>query len=185
MLKREVDLLPRLGVHSLWRTLTAFVTSRPWLKAQGLQLLGGALHIIAIGLAPLSLVEPIDTAGICFLVLLSIIYLGERAQLSDWLGIAVILAGIVLLGVTLVRPSEAFSYRPIVTWFFIIVLGVLAIRSFYIAFSRKGEDTSGFAGIGLGLLIGLNAVLINARFNTLDNRMRSDAWLRYDAGCPA
>ncbi len=169
LLKREVDLLPRLGVHSLWRTLKAFITSRPWLKAQGFQLLGGMLHIVAIGLAPLSLVEPIDTAGICFLVILSVIYLEERAQLSDWLGIAVILAGIVLLGITLVRPSEAFSYRPIVTWFFIIVLGALAIRSFYVAFSRKGEDTSGFAGIGLGVLIGLNAVLIKLAWNDIGN----------------
>ncbi len=169
LLKREVDRLPRLGVHSLWRTVKAFVTSLPWLKAQGLQLAGGVLHIIAIGLAPLSLVEPIDTAGICFLVILSVVYLGERARWVDWVGIAAVLAGIVLLGITLVRPTEAFSYRPIVTWFFILLLGGLVIRSFYIAFSRKGEDTSGFAGIGLGLLIGLNAVLIKLAWNDIGN----------------
>ncbi len=169
LLKREVDLLPRLEVHSLWRTLKAFITSRPWLKAQGLQFSGGMLHIIAIGLAPLSLVEPIDTAGICFLVILSVIYLGERARLSDWLGIAVILVGITLLGITMVKPSEAFSYRPIVTWFFIIVLAGLVIRSFYIAFSRTGEDTSIFAGIGLGVLIGLNAVLIKLAWSDVGN----------------
>jgi len=167
--KREVDQLPMLGAHGTLKTIKAFVTSRPWLKAQGLQLLAGLLHVVAIGLAPLSIVEPIGAAGICFLVILSVIYLGERAQLSDWLGIAVILAGIVLLGITLVRPSEAFSYRPIVTWFFIIVLGALAIRSFYIAFSRKGKDTSGFAGIGLGVLIGLNAVLIKLAWNDIGN----------------
>ncbi len=169
LLKREVDRLPRLGVHSLWNTLRAFVTSRPWLKAQGLQILGGLLHIVAIGLAPLSLVEPIDTAGICFLVILSVVYLGERARFWDWLGIGIVLLGIVLLGVTMVRPSEAFSYRPVVTWFFIIILGGLVVRSFWIAFSRKGEDTSGFAGIGLGVLIGLNAVLIKLAWNDIGN----------------
>ncbi len=169
LLKREVDRLPRLGVHSLAKTLKAFVTSVPWLKAQGLQVLGGVLHIVAIGLAPLSLVEPIDTAGICFLVILSVVYLGERARFWDWLGIGTILVGIILLGVTLVRPSEPFSYRPIVAWFFIIVLGALVIRSFWIAFSRRGEDTSAFAGIGLGLLIGLNAVLIKLALNDLGN----------------
>jgi drug/metabolite transporter (DMT)-like permease len=115
------------------------------------------------------LVEPIDTAGICFLVILTVVYLGERASLIDWLGIGVIILGIAFLGFSLVRPTEEFSYRPLVSWFFIILLLGVAVYSFYVAFSRKGEEVSTFLGIGLGVLIGLNAVLIKLAWDDIGN----------------
>ncbi|MHB8780942.1 MAG: hypothetical protein ACYC55_06125 [Candidatus Geothermincolia bacterium] len=169
LLKREVDLLPRLGVHGTLRTIWAFLTSRAWLKAQGLQLAGGFLHIVAIGLAPLSLVEPVDTAGICFLVILTVLYLGERASITDWIGIGVIILGIIMLAVSVVQPHEDFSYNPIITGFFILLLSGIVIYSFFVAFSRRGEEVSAFVGLGLGVLIGLNAILIKLGLNDMGN----------------
>jgi uncharacterized membrane protein len=158
--KREVDRLPRLGMHSFWSSARAFVTSRAWLRSQGVQFLGGGLHVLAIGLAPLSVVAPIGAAGVVFLVILTVVRLGERADWIDWAGISVIAIGMVLLGVSLVRPTEPFSYRPAVSWFFIIFLFGVVAFTLFLAFSRKEGEGSTFAGIGLGVLIGLNAVLI-------------------------
>ncbi len=163
--KREVDQLPMLGAHGTWSTIKAFATSRPWLKAQGLQLLAGMLHVVAIGLAPLSIVEPIGAAGICFLVILTVVYLGEKASWLDWLGIGIMVLGVALLGVSLVAPKQKFSYHPIVVWFFIILLLSVVIYSFYVAFTRRKEEISIFAGIGLGCLVGLNAILIKLAWN--------------------
>lgn len=163
--KREVDRLPRLGAHSFLKTLVAFFRSKLWLQAQALQLLAGMLHVIAIGLAPLSVIEPVDTAGISFLVILTVIYLGERAGWVVWLGISVIITGVLFLGISLVRPTHPFSYRPIAVWFFIILLFGVVIYSFYVAFSRKDGREASFVGIGLGVLVGLNAVLIKLAWN--------------------
>ena len=175
--KREVDQLPMLGAHGTLKTIKAFVTSKPWLKAQGLQLLAGMLHVVAIGLAPLSIVEPIGAAGICFLVVLTVVYLGEKASWLDWVGIGVMVLGVALLGVSLVAPKHKFSYHPIVVWFFIILLIGVVIYSFYVAFTRRKEEISIFAGIGLGCLVGLNAILIKLAWNDVGH-----LWSTYHLG---
>ncbi len=162
--KREVDRLPRLGVHSFWRAIKAFFTSRRWLKSQGIQIIGGGLHVLAIALAPLSVVQPIGAAGVIFLVVLTVAYLGEKADWIDWVGVSIIAVGLALLGVSMVKATQPFSYRPVVSWFFIaFLLGVVAF-SFWLAFRKRG-GSSVFAGIGLGVLIGLNAVLIKLAIN--------------------
>lgn len=164
MAKREVDRLPRLGVHSFGRAMKAFFTSRRWLQSQGIQIIGGALHVLAIGLAPLSLVQPIGAAGVIFLVFLSVTRLGEKAEWIDWAGVSTIAVGLVLLGVSMTKAAQPFSYRPVVSWFFIgFLLGVVAF-SFWLAFRKRG-DCSVFVGIGLGVLIGLNAILIKLAIN--------------------
>ncbi len=175
--KREVDQLPMLGAHGTWKTIKAFATSRPWLKAQGLQLLAGMLHVVAIGLAPLSIVEPIGAAGICFLVILTVVYLGEKASWLDWVGIGVMVLGVALLGVSLVAPKHKFSYHPIVVWFFIILLVSVVFYSFYVGFTKRKEEISVFAGIGLGCLVGLNAILIKLAWNDVGH-----IWHTYHLG---
>ncbi len=159
MAKREVDRLPRLGVHSFFHTFKIFITSRRWLQAQGLQFMAGGLHVLAIALAPLSVVEPIGAAGVIFLVVLTVIYLREKADWIDWVGVSVIVLGLVLLGLSMVKATQPFSYRPVVAWFFIVFLLAVVAFSFFVAFRRRGS-CSVVAGLGLGVLIGLNAVLI-------------------------
>ncbi len=162
--KKEVDQLPRLGVHGFGRAIKAFFTSPRWLKSQGIQFMGGGLHVLAIALAPLSVVQPIGAAGVIFLVVLTVVYLGEKAEWIDWAGVSIIAIGLVLLGVSMVKATQPFSYRPVVSWFFIaILLGVVAF-SFWLAFRKRGKG-SVFAGIGLGVLIGLNAILIKLAIN--------------------
>ncbi len=162
--KREVDRLPRLGVHSFGRAIRAFFTSRRWLKSQGIQFMGGGLHVLAIALAPLSVVQPIGAAGVIFLVVLTVAYLGEKADGIDWVGVSIIAIGLVLLGVSMVKATQPFSYRPVVSWFFIGFLLAVVAFSFWLAFRKRG-DCSVFAGIGLGVLIGLNAILIKLAVN--------------------
>src|SRR5450756_120716 len=60
IVKRELENLPRIGEESVFRTIKAFANCRPWLKAQGLQILGTGTHAVAVALAPLSVVPPIN-----------------------------------------------------------------------------------------------------------------------------
>lgn len=94
-----------------------------------------------------------------FLVVLTVVYPHEKADWIDRVGVSVIVVGLALLGLSMVKATQPFSYRPMVSWFFIVFLLSVVAFSFFLAF-RKKRDSSVFAGLGLGVLIGLNAVLI-------------------------
>jgi drug/metabolite transporter (DMT)-like permease len=171
MQKRELDKLPMIGSLKTWETIKAFATCRPWLEAQGLQFGGTFMKAIAVGLAPLSVVQPINTAGIALLAVLAITKLGERPSLSDWLGIGTIIIGIFMLGYSLFGvETKAFSYNPIVLWFFVILFFAVAGISLYNGFTKKHEHAPNLIATASGILIGLTAVIIKLGWNDFGSR---------------
>jgi len=171
MQKRELDKLPLIGSQSPLQTVKAFLACRPWLEAQGLQFAGTFIKGIAVGLAPLSVVQPINTAGIAVLALLAITRLGERPSLSDWLGIGTIVTGLFMLGRSLIGvPSKAFSYNPFVLWFFVILFFAVAGVSLFNGITKKGKQAANLIALANGVLIGLTAVLIKLAWNDFGSR---------------
>lgn len=168
--KRELENLPRIGTLSTMETIHAFINCRPWLKAQGMQILGAWTHNVAVGFAPLSVVQPINASGICVLVILAITKLKEKASPVDWLGIGAIMSGVLLLSISLFQtPSQQQEYRPIVLWFFIVLMIGAAISSLIAAVIRK-ERASSFLGIGVGLMVGLTAILTKLAWKDIADR---------------
>ena len=171
MQKRELDKLPLIGSQKPLRTVKAFLACRPWLEAQGLQFAGTFIKGIAVGLAPLSVVQPINTAGIAILAILAITRLGERPSLSDWLGIGTIVAGLIMLGRSLIGvASKAFSYNPSVLWFFVVFFFIVAGFSLFNGITKKGEQAPNLIAVASGVLIGLTAVLIKLAWNDFGSR---------------
>lgn len=171
LMKRELDHLPRIGSESALGTIHAFLNSRPWLKAQGLQILGAWTHNVAVGVAPLSVVQPINASGICLLVILAVTRLKEKASLVDWVGIVSIVLGVILLGISLIKtPGKTLEYRPVLLWFFMILMLAVSISALVAAFVRKDERASSFLGIGVGLMVGLTAILTKIAWQDVANR---------------
>jgi uncharacterized membrane protein len=171
MQKRELDKLPLIGSQKPLQTVKAFIQCRPWLEAQGLQLAGTLIKAVAVGLAPLSVVQPINTAGIAVLAVLAITKLGEKPSLSDWLGIGTIVAGLIMLGRSLIGvPSKAFSYNPFVLWFFVFFFFVVAGVSLYQGFTKRGEQAPNLIAVASGVIIGLTAVIIKLGWNDFGSR---------------
>jgi uncharacterized membrane protein len=171
MQKRELDKLPLIGSQKPLQTIRAFIACRPWLEAQGLQLSGTLIKAVAVGLAPLSVVQPINTAGIAVLAVLAITKLGEKPSLWDWLGIGTIIVGLIMLGRTLIGvPSKSFSYNPFVLWFFILFFFLVAGVSLYNGFTKKHEQASNLIAVASGVLIGLTAVIIKLGWNDFGSR---------------
>ncbi|NPV60045.1 MAG: hypothetical protein HPY75_10320 [Actinobacteria bacterium] len=171
MQKRELDKLPLIGSQKALETVKAFISCRPWLEAQGLEFAGTFIKAIAVGLAPLSVVQPINTAGIAVLAVLAITKLGERPTLSDWLGIGTIVVGLVMLGRSLIGVSaKAFSYNPFVLWFFVIFFFVVAGISLHRGFTNKGDQAPNLIAVASGVLIGLTAVIIKLGWNDFGSR---------------
>jgi len=171
MQKRELDKLPLIGSQKPLQTVKAFIQCRPWLEAQGLQLAGTLIKAVAVGLAPLSVVQPINTAGIAVLAVLAITKLGEKPSLSDWLGIGTIVAGLIMLGRSLIGvPSKAFSYNPFVLWFFVLFFFAVAGVSLYQGFTKRGEQAPNLIAVASGVIIGLTAVIIKLGWNDFGSR---------------
>lgn len=171
LMKRQLDFLPRIGSESAFRTIQAFFNSRPWLEAQGLQISGTFCHSLAVGLAPLSVVQPINASGICLLVVLAVSRLKEKATAVDWIGIGSIVMGVLALGVTLVKTAETVrAYRPVILWLFIVLLVGVAVASFTAALMREDERSSSFLGIANGVLVGLTAIFIKMAWTDIGNR---------------
>jgi len=171
MQKRELAYLPRIGSESTIRTIRAFFACRPWLQAQGLQISGTFLHMLAVGLAPLSIVQPINASGICLLVLLAVTRLKEKASVVDWVGISSIVLGVLMLGITLARShAPTSSYRPVILWFFITLMVGVAFTTLISAFTRTDDRASSFLGIGVGCLVGLTAIFTKMAWTDIGNR---------------
>jgi len=169
--KRQLELLPRIGQEKVLKTVKAFLSCRPWLAAQGVQIGGAWIHNVAVAFAPLSVVQPINAAGICLLVFLAITRLKEKASVVDWIGIISIVGGVLMLGVTLIKTQAATSaYRPVILWFFIILMMGVAVSTLLMAFVRKDERTSSLVGIGVGCLVGLTAIFTKMAWTDIGNR---------------
>ena len=169
--KRQLELLPRIGQEKALKTVKAFLSCRPWLAAQGMQIGGAWIHNVAVAFAPLSVVQPINAAGICLLVFLAITRLKEKASVVDWIGIISIVGGVLMLGVTLIKTQAATSaYRPVILWFFIILMMGVAVSTLLMAFVRKDERTSSLVGIGVGCLVGLTAIFTKMAWTDIGNR---------------
>lgn len=169
--KRQLGFLPRIGEASALETVRAFLGCRAWLGAQGMQIGGAWLHNIAVAFAPLSVVQPINAAGICLLVFLAITRLKEKASIVDWAGIVSIVVGVLMMGVTLIKTHTTTSaYRPVILWFFIALMIGVAFSTLFMAFIRKDERASSFIGIGVGCLVGLTAIFTRMAWTDIGNR---------------
>ncbi len=169
--KRELGKLPRIGSESPLKTIRAFLNCAPWLRAQGIQIIGAWTHNIAVGIAPLSIVQPINASGVCLLVVLAITRLREKPSIVDWLGIASIVSGVISLGITLVRtPGGKHEYRPLILWFFVALMLIVSLSSLITSFIRRDERSSSFLGIGVGMMVGLTAVLTKTAWSDITGR---------------
>ena len=103
----EVRTVP--GEHSLRVSLLGrLVRNRKWLGATGLGLLGWPLEIVALLLAPLTVVQPCLASGLVLLLWLGATRLGERPGRRE--GVAVAAIGLGVLGVALAAPERTTDH---------------------------------------------------------------------------
>ncbi len=98
---RQID--PR---HSLHLSLIARLVARPrWLLGTSLMILGYPLHVGALLLAPLTVVQPALSAGLVLLLVVGLRTPGERVGRQEVLGVVAIIAGVA--GMTFAAPERA------------------------------------------------------------------------------
>jgi drug/metabolite transporter (DMT)-like permease len=97
------------GEHSLRPSLIGkLVRNRRWLGATGLGLLGWPLEIIALLLAPLTVVQPCIASGLILLLWLGATRLGERPGGREWVAVTAIIVGVA--GVAWAAPERTTDH---------------------------------------------------------------------------
>jgi hypothetical protein len=97
------------GKHSLRPSLLGrLVRNRRWLGATAVGLIGWPLEIVALLLAPLTVVQPCLASGLILLLCLGATRLGERPGLREGAAVAAIVAGVG--GVALAAPERTTDH---------------------------------------------------------------------------
>jgi drug/metabolite transporter (DMT)-like permease len=97
------------GEHSLRVSLIGkLVRNRRWLGATALGLVGWPLEIVALLLAPLTVVQPCLSSGLILLLWLGATRLGERPGRREWIAVGAIIAGVA--GVAWAAPERTTDH---------------------------------------------------------------------------
>lgn len=156
--KKAVDRLPRVCLKPSWTVFKAFVTNKPWMISLAVSLVGGVFYYVAVMLAPISIVQPIVSAGVALLVYLAVRNLGERLRISDFIAIGCTVLGVMMIGVSLSKGiSSPRPYDAVRLWVFAGSLFLLAGVIPFLA-GGKGTRQGTVLGVSTGLLYGLSAV---------------------------
>ena len=167
--KRGVSGLPRLGEEK--GAAKALFKNRTWLLGLGGLLLGWGLYLFSTKIAPISLVQPTLGMGLAVLALFSVLYLKERIKPIEWVSLACMIAGMVLLGLS--ATEETTSVPPRWPLLLIVTATILAVSTLAFTLSRRGKlsgvRADSLLGIISGLFIGIGALYTRAMFLSLDN----------------
>ena len=112
--------LPKLTIRHPWRSLRLLFANRRWLFAFMIGITGWALYILALRLAPLSLVQTVSAGGLALLAVLAQRAEGVPLPPREWLGVGLAIVGLVFLSVSLAGGSSGSStgsWIAVTAWF--------------------------------------------------------------------
>jgi drug/metabolite transporter (DMT)-like permease len=93
--------------HALRLSLIRRLAKRPrWLLGTAIAVLGWPLQLLALSLAPLTVVQPMLAIGLVVLLIAGSRVLGEPVRPWQWVGAAAVIVGVTLLGVAAPEHTE-------------------------------------------------------------------------------
>lgn len=96
----RADDSPGTGADGRRGRLPRFRSAPTWYAGMTLLLGGYAVYGLAMSAraAPISLLQPLSASGLLVVALMAVVYLNERFDTLEWLGVALLLLGVILLG---------------------------------------------------------------------------------------
>lgn len=122
------------------------------------------LHVAALALAPLSLVQAVISGGLVFLTVLADRVFGFKVNNRQWWGVGLTALGLTLLAATLPHggdPSSGYSLAGMIAF----EAGLLAVGTLLVLSPQLGarhEHHGLFLGAAAGVLFGVSDVAIKA-----------------------
>ena len=149
----QVAKLPPLQLRDPIRSLWLLFSNRTWLVGFLVGIGGWALYVGALAYGPLSLVQAVSAGGIGILALL--VWRIGHIQLSrrEWTGVACSVAGLVLLGISLIgRGGNAHHWGNNGSW--IAITAWMAVSAILAGLAAGPGQRLFAGGAGLGIAAG-------------------------------
>ena len=161
---RGANAAPKVDIRRPLRTVKALFSS-PWFAiGMGVALGAWILHVAALALAPLSVVQAVLSTGVVMLAVLADRLFGFDVGRRQWLGVAMTAVGLVLLVLTLPASHGAHSSYSL-AGMLAFEGGMLAIGALLITGPRMGAPDHHHGimlGAAAGTLFGVSDVAIKA-----------------------
>jgi multidrug transporter EmrE-like cation transporter len=141
-------------LHLVWYVLS------DWIFLAGLCLvLGGlSLQIVALSKVPLSVAVPIFVSGLVPLLLIAVIFFGERLTPREWLSLLLIAAAMLLIALSIGSPPPVKAISVPVWKLAAVVIPAVALPFLVMLFGDHrpdGRHARPVSGIAYGLSAGL------------------------------
>src|SRR5215212_1946847 len=162
---------PTVDMRHPWRSAKGLFASK-WF-ALGMLVAVGAwvLHVAAMALAPLSLVQAVISGGLVFLTVLAERFFGFSVGRRQWLGVGLTAIGLSLLAVTLPSTGgshDGYSLAAMVAF----ESGLLAVGTLLVLSHKFGaphHHHGVLLGTASGILFGVSDVAIKALTGQIGN----------------
>ena len=165
-----VDKLPPLTIRAPLTSLRRLLGSRRWLLGFSIESFGWALFVLALALAPLSLVQATAAGGIGILALLVSRVTHVPLSPHERLGVVIAVAGLVLLGISLAGghgEGGGASYLTVGLW--IGASALAALVSVQLLGGRIGAAPA--YGVAAGLLFASGDIATKAAVEATDSHL--------------
>src|ERR687898_1711211 len=155
---------PKVDIRRPLKTVRSLFASRWFAIGMAVALGAWLLHVAAMALAPISVVQAVLSTGVVVLAVMAERLFGFKVARRQWIGVGMTAAGLVLLVVTLPASSgshSSFSVAGMISF----EAGMLAIGALLISGPRIGAPDHHHGvmlGAAAGVLFGVSDVAIKA-----------------------
>ena len=169
--QRGATAAPEVDVRHPLRTVVGLFRSKWWTIGYAAAALAWLLHIGALAIAPLSIVQASLAAGFVFLALLADRFFGFDLGLREWLGVGLASVGLAFLALSAgdVHGSQSTYALPAMIVFEAVMVGLGALL---IVSTRSGERLRDRSGVllaaGAGVLFTSTHVALKALTHHFD-----------------
>jgi len=150
--------------------------SKWWTIGFGVALVAWILHVVALALAPISLVQAVISGGLVFLAVLADRWFGFELGRREWMGVALTAVGLAFLGLTVQTGSggahSSYSISGMIAFEgAMIFLGAILLISHRVEGLRHRRGL--LLGAAAGILFGVSDISIKALTGTVPGDLLS------------
>jgi drug/metabolite transporter (DMT)-like permease len=155
---------PAVDVRRPLRTAKALFTSKWFAIGMGVAVGAWLLHVAALAMAPLSVVQAVLSGGVVLLAVMAERLFGFEVGPRQWIGVACTAAGLIALGITLPASTGANSHFSL-TGMIAFEGGLVGVGALLIMGKHIGgpaEHHGVMLGAASGVLFGVSDIAIKA-----------------------
>jgi len=161
---------PEVDMHHPLRAITGLFRSKWWTIGFIVAFLAWGLHVLALALAPISLVQAVMAGGLVFLAVIADRWFGFEIGRREWFGVAITAIGLAFLGLTVESGSSGSHSHYSISGMIafegaMIAIGVLLLLSHRV--ERVRHQHGVLLGAAAGILFGVSDVAIKALTGTV------------------